>query len=394
MPAARRKVGSGSALRRPATGRHTKLNQDRRGPSVAHALLVGAAILSMAALSLLAQSPPPQPPSSEPGAQSAQAQAQPAGGRGGRRGAGPGGQDNTGADFSPKPAIQARTPEEEAKGFLLPAGYRLELVASDPEINNPAVVEWDGNGRMYLVGVSQLHAGCRCNERTRARQPHQPLGEHQGRRQVRQAHGLRRSRDVPADDPRPRRQQRPDQRDAFRRRGSILGHEQRWRRGQEGDFLLRCWRRPRRQRRARAERLSVGSGQLDLQHVQRVPLPLDTARDSSRADGPERRLLGPDRGRRREDVVHQCGWGARPGQLPVPDSVRQPDAGRRLRAGLRRRVACSRDRRYAGRDAARPPTARRTQPLHRDRRRRYRPWRSTALRIFAAISCSPSLWGD
>ena len=103
--------------------------------------------------------------------------------------------------------------------------------------------------------------------------------------------------------------------------------------------------------------------------------------------------FGADFGRRREDVVHQCWWGARPGQLPVPDSVRQPDAGRRLRAGLRHRVACSRDRRYAGRDAACPPTARRTQPLHRDRRRRYRPWRSTPLRIFAAISCSPSLWG-
>ena len=150
MPPARRKVGSGSALRRPATERHTKLNQDRRGPSAAHALLVRAATLSMAALSLLAQSPPPQPSSSEPGAQLTPAQGQPAGGRGGRRGVGPGGQDNTGADFSPKPAIQARTPEEEAKGFLLPAGYRLELVAADPEINNPAVVEWDGNGRMYL----------------------------------------------------------------------------------------------------------------------------------------------------------------------------------------------------------------------------------------------------
>jgi hypothetical protein len=74
MPAARRKVGSGSALRRPATGRHTKLNQDRRGPSAAHALLVGAATLSMAALSLLAQSPPPQPPSPEPAAQLTPAQ--------------------------------------------------------------------------------------------------------------------------------------------------------------------------------------------------------------------------------------------------------------------------------------------------------------------------------
>ena len=26
----------------------------------------------------------------------------------------------------------------------------MELVASDPDINNPAVIEWDGNGRMYV----------------------------------------------------------------------------------------------------------------------------------------------------------------------------------------------------------------------------------------------------
>ena len=37
-----------------------------------------------------------------------------------------------------------------ANTFLLPAGYRLDLVASDPDLNNPAVIEWDGNGRMYV----------------------------------------------------------------------------------------------------------------------------------------------------------------------------------------------------------------------------------------------------
>jgi mono/diheme cytochrome c family protein len=108
-----------------------------------------AAAMTLAGFSLLAQTPAPAP---EPGSPEQTAQGQPPGGRGGgRRGAGPGGgQDNAGADFSPKPPIHPRTPEEEARSFLLPAGYRLELVAADPDINNPAVVEWDGNGRMYL----------------------------------------------------------------------------------------------------------------------------------------------------------------------------------------------------------------------------------------------------
>jgi hypothetical protein len=53
-------------------------------------------------------------------------------------------------DFSPKPPYTARTPEEEAKGFMLPAGYRMELVAAEPDVINPTLIEFDGNGRMYV----------------------------------------------------------------------------------------------------------------------------------------------------------------------------------------------------------------------------------------------------
>ncbi len=45
----------------------------------------------------------------------------------------------------------ARTPAEEAASFVLPPGYRMEIVASDPDIVNPAVIEFDGNGRMYVA---------------------------------------------------------------------------------------------------------------------------------------------------------------------------------------------------------------------------------------------------
>ena len=56
-----------------------------------------------------------------------------------------------GADFSPKPAIKALTPQEEAARFVLPPGYRMELVAAEPNVINPAVVRFDGNGRMYVA---------------------------------------------------------------------------------------------------------------------------------------------------------------------------------------------------------------------------------------------------
>ena len=37
-----------------------------------------------------------------------------------------------------------------AEAFILPPGYHLELVLSDPDIVNPAAIAFDGNGRMYV----------------------------------------------------------------------------------------------------------------------------------------------------------------------------------------------------------------------------------------------------
>jgi len=58
---------------------------------------------------------------------------------------------NAGADLSPKPPVVAATPEEEAKRFWLPAGYRLDPILADPVIEDPAQVAFDGNGRMFVV---------------------------------------------------------------------------------------------------------------------------------------------------------------------------------------------------------------------------------------------------
>src|SRR6185503_15608155 len=99
-----------------------------RMPTVSKRVVVmGISALTFVAPGLLAQGGPPE------------------------RAGGPGrGGDNAGADFSPRSPVLPRTAAEQAKTFLVPAGYRLELVASDPDIMNPAVLDWDGNGRMYI----------------------------------------------------------------------------------------------------------------------------------------------------------------------------------------------------------------------------------------------------
>ncbi|MCO5240189.1 MAG: c-type cytochrome [Chitinophagaceae bacterium] len=49
------------------------------------------------------------------------------------------------------PSPVALTPEESMKTMHLPEGYRLELVASEPLIEEPVAIVWDGNGRMYVA---------------------------------------------------------------------------------------------------------------------------------------------------------------------------------------------------------------------------------------------------
>jgi mono/diheme cytochrome c family protein/glucose/arabinose dehydrogenase len=54
-------------------------------------------------------------------------------------------------DFSKKPPVVPLTPAEEAKRFLLPPGYKMELVLSDPDIEESAQIAFDGNGRMFVL---------------------------------------------------------------------------------------------------------------------------------------------------------------------------------------------------------------------------------------------------
>src|SRR5688500_666041 len=43
------------------------------------------------------------------------------------------------------------SPAQELATMTLPAGYRLELVASEPLIQDPVVIDWDKEGRLWAV---------------------------------------------------------------------------------------------------------------------------------------------------------------------------------------------------------------------------------------------------
>ncbi|HUF62341.1 MAG TPA: PVC-type heme-binding CxxCH protein [Verrucomicrobiales bacterium] len=54
----------------------------------------------------------------------------------------------------PADAPRPRPPEESARAYRLPEGFRLEVIASEPLIASPSGLCWDERGRMF---VSELH---------------------------------------------------------------------------------------------------------------------------------------------------------------------------------------------------------------------------------------------
>jgi mono/diheme cytochrome c family protein len=121
----------------------TRLDKLRIRPvGLALACAVGAG-----GLAIVAQTPAPAPPPGQTG-QTPPGQ-EDAGGRG--RGRAGGAQDLTGIDFTKQPPVLPKTPEEQLKQFILQPGYRLELVLSDPIIQEPTAIAFDGNGRMFVV---------------------------------------------------------------------------------------------------------------------------------------------------------------------------------------------------------------------------------------------------
>ena len=139
------------------------MNQGIARLTIASAVAAGAIVTWSVPLSPQSPGQPaPAPPAA--GAPPAQAGTPPGpqepgvagqrGGRGGRGGLG-GPQENdpanATADYSPKPPVKPLTPDEQAKKFWLPPGFRMEPVLTDPDIEESAQIAFDGNGRMFVL---------------------------------------------------------------------------------------------------------------------------------------------------------------------------------------------------------------------------------------------------
>jgi hypothetical protein len=53
------------------------------------------------------------------------------------------------ADASP-----ALAPADALKTFYLPPGYQLELVASEPLVKDPVAIDWDPDGRLWVLEMT------------------------------------------------------------------------------------------------------------------------------------------------------------------------------------------------------------------------------------------------
>lgn len=55
------------------------------------------------------------------------------------------------SELPPQPRPPMLSPADELKQFELPSGYQLELVLSEPVIEEPVITVFDGNGRMFVA---------------------------------------------------------------------------------------------------------------------------------------------------------------------------------------------------------------------------------------------------
>ena len=85
-----------------------------------------------------------------------------------------------GADFSPKAPVKPLSPKEEQARFILPPGYHLELVMSEPQIISPGAIAFDGDGRMFVTELRSYMLDADATAEKERDQPHQHAREHEG----------------------------------------------------------------------------------------------------------------------------------------------------------------------------------------------------------------------
>ncbi len=56
-----------------------------------------------------------------------------------------------GIDLEPKPPVKPLAVEEQQSTFILPPGYKIEPVLTDPQIEQPGAITFDANGRMWVL---------------------------------------------------------------------------------------------------------------------------------------------------------------------------------------------------------------------------------------------------
>ncbi len=59
--------------------------------------------------------------------------------------------DWLGVDLEPKSPVLPLYPNEEQKKFELPKGYMIQPILTEPQIEQPGAIAFDGNGRMYVL---------------------------------------------------------------------------------------------------------------------------------------------------------------------------------------------------------------------------------------------------
>lgn len=59
--------------------------------------------------------------------------------------------DWKGIDLTPSAPVLPVSPQDEAKKLFLPVGYSIEPILTEPQIEQPAAIAFDGNGRMFVL---------------------------------------------------------------------------------------------------------------------------------------------------------------------------------------------------------------------------------------------------